>query len=81
MCEFESVFFGHYYENSSAIAFELLEENGPSAAIDYLKQWHYYGEHEVVTYPFGDSDHLFKEGNYILSWNDGLGYISLNYQL
>ena len=57
----------------------ILDEKGEQAAIEYLKQWD-YGDNPVIEskqWPWGMSDRNYKEGNYILSYNMGIGYISL----
>jgi len=59
----------------------ILDEKGPEAAINYLKQWHNYGEHEGSNeLSNGSSDNIFKQDDgYILIWNTRLGYIGLEY--
>jgi len=52
----------------------------PDAAIDYLKDWHQPGEHELANDPAaGTDDDTYERDGYILSWNDRLGYIGLEY--
>jgi hypothetical protein len=51
------------------------------ALYNYLMQWE-YGEptgHEYSVPPWGSNDHTddSHEG-YVVAWNDGLGYVSLN---
>jgi len=66
--------------DSAEEAFDILENEGVEAAMDFLKQWHYPGEHDTRTDPgFGLSDEVAEQDGYIMAWNDGLGYISLEY--
>ena len=62
--------------------FEILNEQGEQAVIDYLSQWDFEGESEnclsgSIDKPWGSSDSVYCEGEYILSYNEPLGYISL----
>lgn len=66
--------------DSAEEAFQILEDEGIEDAIDFLKQWHYPGEHETRNDPgFGTSDEIAEQDGYIMAWNDSLGYISLEY--
>ena len=59
---------------------QILENQGEEAAIKYLSQWDYGGENEhspTEDAPWGSSDKTFEQGDYVLSWNSGLGYIGL----
>lgn len=60
----------------------LLDEQGPKAAIDFLKQWHYPGEHETADEPgAGTADDVDEDSDgYILTYNSGLDYIALEYR-
>lgn len=47
-------------------------------AIDYLSQWDYGDEQELVEMlSHGTLDDVVEHGDYILSWNLGLGYVGL----
>lgn len=62
----------------------ILEENGLEAVIDYLSQWDFGGESEYdipIGDPWGKSDTIYRKGNYVLSYNLGLGYIGLSRKL
>lgn len=60
-------------------ALAILEEKGEQAALDYLCNWHYPGEHEERHEPsHGTADTVYKSGGYILSYNRALSYIGLN---
>lgn len=58
----------------------ILNDQGPEAALEYLKQWHSHGEHmgsNEVSH--GADDKVFKKDGYIMSWNNKLDYIGLQY--
>jgi len=58
----------------------ILNSQGEEAVIDYLSQWHNPGEHETSETPgSGGSDSVYEKDGYILSYNEGLGYIGLSY--
>ena len=57
----------------------ILEDQGEGAALRYLRQWD-YREDEVEVYdenPGGSGDSVYREGNYILTYNTSLCYIEL----
>lgn len=58
---------------------KILDNKGESAAIEYLADWDYGGEmeHTEVEAPWGPHDDTFEEDDYVLSYNDRLGYIGL----
>lgn len=59
---------------------KILNNEGPEAALEYLKQWHYPGEHEGTNkLSQGSSDQTFEKDGYIMSWNAPIGYIGLQY--
>ncbi len=57
----------------------ILDEQGEEAAIEYLAQWHFPGEHETSETPgAGSDDDVYRaEDGFRLSWNTRLGYIGL----
>lgn len=61
----------------------ILEDQGEGAALRYLRQWDYReddGEDDGEVYdenPGGNGDSVYREGNYILTYNTSLGYIGL----
>ena len=60
----------------------ILDERGEQAAMEYLKQWHYPGEHMTRSgFGNGTSDEVYTEGPYQMSYNRGLGYIGLEAKL
>lgn len=60
----------------------ILDQQGEDAALEYLKQWHDYGNHmgrnEI---PVGGADSTYEKDGYIMSWNPYIGYIGLTYDL
>ena len=57
----------------------ILEDQGEGAALRYLRQWD-YREEEGEVYdenPGGSGDSVYREGNYIMTYNTSLGYIGL----
>ncbi len=49
--------------------------------LEYLKSWDYGNESEHSPQPepsHGGNDEIFESGDYILSWNTGLGYVGLD---
>jgi hypothetical protein len=70
--------------DSAAEALRLYDEESTHAAIEYLMQWHYPGEHATRNEPgAGTADDVTEgegdQAGYILSVNNGLGYIGLEY--
>jgi hypothetical protein len=61
-------------------ALNILMQDGNEEAIEYLKQWHYPGEHDGrEDLGTGTSDKTFKKDGYIMFWNNPIGYIGLVY--
>ena len=61
---------------------QILDEKGPDAALEYLKQWHNPGQHEgTEELGHGGDDEVYEKDGYIMSWNSGLNYIGLQYDL
>ena len=61
---------------------EILNTQGEDAALEYLKQWHDFGNHEGTDQlGAGTSDQTFEKDGYIMSYNPSLGYIGLQYDL
>ena len=60
---------------------EIVREEGPEAAIEYLAQWHNPGEHETGdTLSHGTDDNVFRtDDGYILSWFPAMDYIGLEF--
>lgn len=61
-------------------ALNILNEDGPDAAIQYLAQWDFGGESEydISSFPQrGSCDDWHTSGEYILSYNRRFGYIGL----
>jgi hypothetical protein len=61
---------------------EILSTKGKDAALEYLKQWHYPGEHQgSQELGHGTGDQTYEKDGYIMSWNSSIGYIGLQYDL
>ena len=58
---------------------EILDREGEAAAMSHLTQWDFGGEseHSPTTFPWGTSDLIFRDGEYVMSYNTQLGYIGL----
>lgn len=63
-------------------ALYILNQKGEEAALEYLKQWHYFGEHPGTTQiPHGSGDEIFEKDGYTMSYSTQLNYIGLIYDL
>jgi hypothetical protein len=61
---------------------ERLDREGPDAALEYLKQWHYPGEHQgSQEETHGVNDKVYRKDGYTMSWNPALEYIGLQYDM
>ena len=59
----------------------ILDKKGEDAALDYLKQWHFFGSHMGSDESgHGDTDQTYEKDGYIMFWNVGLSYIGLQYK-
>lgn len=62
---------------------QLVDNDEIEVAVDYLKQWHYPGEHDTRDEPgYGSDDDVYGPHDldgYILAVNDMLDYVSLEY--
>jgi hypothetical protein len=78
--QWERVVFLQGEEADEALA--VLDERGEEAALSYLADWHYPGEHETADEPgAGSSDDVYDDGTgYRLTYNRGLGYIGLEWR-
>lgn len=59
---------------------KLVKMKGPDAAIDYLSKYDQGVESDVnpsTTPPWGSNDKTFDRGDYILFWNESVGYVGL----
>ena len=62
-------------------ALEILNNQGEDAAMDYLTQWHFPGEHMGSSeLNHGSSDNTYERDGYIMSYNIPLNYIGLQYE-
>lgn len=61
-------------------AMDILNNDGKDAAMEFLKQWHYPGEHMGRDTPgHGNLDKKYEKDGYIMAWNPHLPYIGLVY--
>jgi len=62
-------------------ALKLYQDKGCEAALQYLSEWHYPGEHETSDkYSAGSSDTTYEIAGYRLTVNTALNYIGLEYR-
>lgn len=60
---------------------QILKDQGADIAMEYMKQWDYGDSYETSDTPsHGASDDIYEDSFYILSWNDSLNYIGLDYK-
>jgi hypothetical protein len=63
-------------------ALDTLNEQGKDAALDFLSQWDYGEETEVFTeLAAGSTDRIYEKNDYVLTYNNSLGYIGLERKL
>jgi len=59
---------------------KILKQKGEHEAMEYLKQWDYGTESlidGISDEPWGRNDKIYKEGNYVMNYNTGVGYAGL----
>lgn len=62
--------------------FELLNKHGEDYLLDYLAQWDFGEYYDTEEEPFhGKYDSVYEKGDYTLSYNYHLDYISLTKKL
>lgn len=75
MKSYQSIVFMQGEESDKVL--RLLDGEGIAAAIDYLSQWD-MGDGETSDKPSrGTHDNYKQVGDFLLTWNEGLGYIGL----
>jgi hypothetical protein len=81
MARYEHVVFFDIGSEEADELLELINNGDEDAAIEYMAQWHNYGEHETRDIPARgtDDDWYDAEDGYILSWNNRLGYVGLEF--
>ncbi len=59
---------------------KILKQYGEHEAMEYLKQWD-YGTESLIDgtsdEPWGRNDEIYKEGDYVMNYNTGVGYAGL----
>jgi hypothetical protein len=70
-----------YLQGQEALeAMDILQNDGPDATVDFLKQYHYPSEHEALAnLGHGRSDKTYAKDGYLLAWNSLIPYISLQF--
>lgn len=75
---YEKVMFAQGQDADHAL--DILMQDGEDAALEYLKQWHYPGEHDASDeLGHGTLDDTYEKDGYIMNWNSRIGYIGLQY--
>jgi hypothetical protein len=67
-------------ENDAKEVLDILYNESPLDAIEYLKQWHTKDAKVMNEHVAGTSDEIFEDGDYIMYYNKNLGYIGLNHK-
>jgi len=77
--EYEEVF--HAQEHDAEEVLSIIKNQGESAALRHLQQWHDPGNHMTRSDPgYGSDDEVYQEGDYILSYNTRFPSVSLVYR-
>lgn len=68
-------------DNQANHIFTLLKQDGPEEAIEYLKEFHKPGTHNILSEIKKSSlnKHYEKDG-YTLTWNPSIGFVKLSYK-
>lgn len=76
---YESIYFAQGDDADEVL--NIFHDEGETAAMEYLKQWHYPGEHETRSgHGAGSNDYLHIADNYYLVINTSLNYAGLSYK-
>lgn len=68
--------------DEAAEALQIFNNEGEDALLQYLTQWHYPGEHEVVQeVGSGSTDEVIEKDGYIINVNSRYDYVGLSYDL
>lgn len=68
--------------DDAAEALQIFNNQGVDALLQYLTQWHYPGEHEVVQeVGSGSTDEVIEKDGYIINVNPRYDYVGLTYDL
>jgi hypothetical protein len=75
----ESMYYTIVFMDSGDEAWEVLDMGTTGEMLDYLSQWDFgeESEHTPRQTPWGSMDETHESGDYVLAWNRGLGYVSL----
>ena len=78
--EYEEVIF--LQDSNAEEVLAILENDSEQAALDYLKQWHYPGEHSIrKDEKISRRDSIYRNEDYVMYYNTGLDYIGLLYTI
>jgi len=78
--KYTNIFFLQGEEAKEAL--NILDKKGHVATFNFLQEWN-YGESEIEENntegftPWGSGDRLYRNGNFVMSYNFGMGYIGL----
>lgn len=82
MARYENVIFLDGGDDADEVL-NLIDDGQIDEAFEYLKQWHYPGEHDSNPEPgHGTADEVWgpeDADGYIMSANNGLGYVGLEF--
>jgi len=78
--QYENIVFLQGSEADEAL--DILTNEGKDEAMEFLKQWHYPGEHELMNGEgHGSSDSIYKKDDYVMAYNTPMGYIGLQHKV
>ena len=70
----------HLQDNEANHAFTLLKQDGPEEVIEYLKEWHKPGTHNILSeVKKSVLDKSYEKDGYTLTWNPSVGHMKLSY--
>ena len=68
-------------DNQANYVFTLLKQDGPEEAIEYLKEFHKPGTHNILSeIKKSTLDKSYEKDGYTLTWNPSVGFIKLSYR-
>ena len=68
-------------DNQANYVFTLLKQDGPEEAIEYLKEFHKPGTHNILSeIKKSTLDKSYEKDGYTLTWNPSVGFVKLSYK-
>lgn len=68
-------------DNQANHVFTLLKQDGPEEAIEYLKEFHKPGTHNILSEIKKSAlDKSYEKDGYTLTWNPSVGFVKLSYK-